>query len=243
MTGAPLHPQLEAVRAELVSAQHRLQHLVYSIPESAWNRRPDPTRWSVSECVAHLNLTAEAYLPLLHSALESARRAGGRGPSRYRRDPVGWLLWRTAGPPVRYRTRTTARFIPSASLSVEEVLSEFDRLQAAQINCVLQADGLDLGRYWITSPFNPRVRYNVYSCLTILPRHQHRHLWQAEATWKRMETSVQEDAGCGAISDKSKSPESPRTHLIHNVLTPDIILGCPEAQLFAPALGLQAPPT
>jgi hypothetical protein len=32
----------------------------------------------------------------------------------------------------------------------------------------------------ITSPFNERVRYNVYSALTILAVHQHRHLWQAE---------------------------------------------------------------
>jgi hypothetical protein len=27
------------------------------------------------------------------------------------------------------------------------------------------------------------VRYNLYSCFTILPRHQHRHLWQAERVW------------------------------------------------------------
>ena len=37
-----------------------------------------------------------------------------------------------------------------------------------------------LGRLWIISPFDARIRYNAYACLTILPRHQHRHLWQAE---------------------------------------------------------------
>jgi hypothetical protein len=30
------------------------------------------------------------------------------------------------------------------------------------------------------SPFAPGVRYNLYSTLSILPRHQERHLWQAE---------------------------------------------------------------
>jgi len=35
----------------------------------------------------------------------------------------------------------------------------------------------------VTSPFNARVRYNLYACFTILPRHQHRHLWQAERVW------------------------------------------------------------
>jgi hypothetical protein len=34
----------------------------------------------------------------------------------------------------------------------------------------------------IGSPFNTRVKYNVFSALSVLPRHQHRHLWQAEQT-------------------------------------------------------------
>jgi len=27
------------------------------------------------------------------------------------------------------------------------------------------------------------VRYNLFACFTILPLHQHRHLWQAERVW------------------------------------------------------------
>ncbi len=42
------------------------------------------------------------------------------------------------------------------------------------------ADGFPLGRLWIISPFDPRIRYNAYACLTILPAHQHRRLWRAE---------------------------------------------------------------
>src|SRR5256885_15849937 len=57
---------------------------------------------------------------------------------------------------------------------------EFDRLQAAQLDCLAQADGLPLSQVRVTSPFNASVRYNLYACFTILPRHQHRHLWQAE---------------------------------------------------------------
>jgi hypothetical protein len=52
--------------------------------------------------------------------------------------------------------------------------------------CVEAADGLPLGSVRITSPFDPRLRYNLYSCLTILPRHQHRHLWQAEQALERL---------------------------------------------------------
>jgi hypothetical protein len=180
-----VHAQLEAVIDEFKAAQARLHHLARAVPESAWSLRPDPARWSMAECVEHLNLTAEAYLPLLRAALGRGRRPGGSPPKRYRRDPLGWFMWRLAGPPVRYRTKTIAAFIPAAAVPLSQLLSEFDRLQAEQIGLVVLADGLKLGSLWITSPFDRRVRYNAYSCLTILPRHQHRHLWQAEQIWSK----------------------------------------------------------
>src|SRR2546425_3586757 len=107
-----------------------------------------------------------------------------RSPNRYRRDPIGWLLWATMGPPVRFRIKTIARFLPSSVAAPELLVQEFDRLQAAQLDCLAQADGLPLSQVRVTSPFNARVRYNLYSCLTILPRHQHRHLWQSERGWE-----------------------------------------------------------
>jgi hypothetical protein len=138
--------------------------------------------------MAHLNLTSRAYVPLLRDALERARalgrRSGAAAPTRYRRDPIGWLIWRTMGPPVRFgRLRTTAPFVPEGDLPRDEVIAEFDRLRAEQVACVREADGLPIDQVRITSAFNARLHYNLFACLTILPRHQHRHLWQAERVW------------------------------------------------------------
>lgn len=134
----------------------------------------------MAECVAHLNLTADAFLPLLHAALDQGRKAGRAAIRRYRRDPVGWLLWRTGGPPVRHRVRTTAPFVPTATAPLPELLVQFHQRHEGLVRCVAAAEGLHLGRLWIRSPFDPRIRYNMYACLSILPRHEHRHLWQAE---------------------------------------------------------------
>jgi hypothetical protein len=79
-----------------------------------------------------------------------------------------------------------AQSVPGSNLPRDHLLAEFERLQADQMVCVTEADGLRLGQMWIRSPFDPRIRYNAYSCLTILPRHQHRHLWQAEQVWATM---------------------------------------------------------
>jgi hypothetical protein len=181
-----MHPQLQAVTAELIAAQERLHRLSKSTPDDWWSTRADPSRWSIVECVAHLNLTAKAFLPVLRRGIEEGRRMPVTAPARFRRDPTGWLLWRTSGPPVRFRSRTAASFVPSDSAPRPDTLAEFDRLQEAQIGCVREADGLPLSAIRITSPIDARVRYNLYSCLTILPRHQQRHIWQAEQVLERL---------------------------------------------------------
>jgi len=181
-----IHPQLQAVVDDFERAHDRLRQLARSVPEASWRPRADPARWSVGECVSHLNLTSAAFVPVLRNGLARARQLGGPPPRRYRRGPIGWLLWRGAGPPVRVRVKTTAPFVPRGDASAESLVDEFARLQAEQIACARDADGLPLGRVRIASPFDRRVKYNLFACLTILPRHQHRHLWQAERVWEAL---------------------------------------------------------
>ena len=175
-----MHPQLQAIVDDFGLAGTRLHRLAAAVSPEQWLRRPDPARWSAGECITHLNLTAAATVPRVREALARGRALGEHAPRRYRRDPIGWLLWRMMDPPVRRRVRTPAPFEPAAAQPAAATVAEFDRWQQEQTALVREADGLPLGRLWVVSPFDPRIRYNAYACLTILPRHQHRHLWQAE---------------------------------------------------------------
>ena len=130
--------------------------------------------------MAHLNLTAIGMLPLLRKGLDDARRIGRAAGQHYRRDLVGWLLWRTISRHGRFKAKTIPAFVPSSDRSAQEIMAEFDRLQAEQIAVTREADGLPIDRVKMTSPFNAKVRYNIFAALSSLPRHQHRHLWQAE---------------------------------------------------------------
>ncbi len=175
-----VHSELEAVIDEFDSALSRLRALRDKVPGDRWAARVEADRWSIGECVAHLNLTSTAYLPLLRGGLDEARRSGRKVPERYRRDLLGWLLWRSMGPPVKRRFKTAAPFVPRADRTSAELVAEFERLQAELLALAREADGLPIDRVKIASPFNTRLRYNVFAAFSILPRHQHRHLWQAE---------------------------------------------------------------
>ena len=173
-----MHHQLQNVVVELESATERLHRLRSVFSDEDWVQRPEPSRWSPAECVAHLNLTAEKYLPAIAEAIVDAEPAAEN--VRFRRDLVGWMLWKMMAPPVRFRTKTAPAFVPTADDPPTMVIDRFLKYQNEQIAMVQRCDGLRIDRVKMRSPFDDRVKYSVYSALTILPAHQHRHLWQAE---------------------------------------------------------------
>jgi len=78
------------------------------------------------------------------------------------------------------KIKTTPKFVPKGGQSRSQLLSEFVRLQADLITLIRSADELPLDRVKIVSPFGGRMKYNAYSAIVIVARHQHRHIDQAE---------------------------------------------------------------
>lgn len=198
-----MNAQIGALVDELQAATSGFATLAESTPPEAWRRRPADASWSAAECLAHLNLTSEAYLPEIRAGLEEAKRLGAAAPARFRRDPLGWLLWRSMGPPVRLRMSTAAPFVPAAGQPAAEMLQQFEDFQAEIAGCLREAEGLPIHRVKIRSPFDRRVRYNLFAALSIVPRHQLRHLWQAE---RALAASGARGRRSGT---KSASPPSP----------------------------------
>jgi hypothetical protein len=180
-----MNSQLAALEDEFNSALVRLHQLRKDVSPSGWSRRPAPERWSPGECVAHLNLTSATMIPILRAGLDLARRSGAPAPARYRRDLVGWLLWKSLGQVGRFKTKTIPAWVPSGERPPDVLVAQFEQLQADQIALVRESDGLPIHAIKITSPVDARARYNVFSALSILARHQHRHLWQAEVAGRR----------------------------------------------------------
>jgi hypothetical protein len=175
-----MHAELLAIQQEFESALVRLHELRNKVPAEMWSRRPAPERWSPSECVAHLNLSSAFMVPRVRAGIDVARRSGRSAPARYRRDFIGWLLWKGLGPGKGFKTKAIPAWVPSGDRHPDELVAEFERWQTEQLACVRDADGLPIDAVKLTSPVDARARYNVFAALSIMARHQHRHLWQAE---------------------------------------------------------------
>jgi hypothetical protein len=177
--------QLDEIVDSLKAAQARLRALTDNLSDSEWSAKPEPDRWSAADCVEHLNLTSRAYLPRLHDAVAKAKKSRHDSTARYHRDAVGWLMSLMIAPrhdrkvPLP-KVKTMREFVPKGERSRTALLSEFVQLQGALVTLIRAADGFPIDEVKIVSPFGGRMKYNTYSALVIIARHEHRHLQQAE---------------------------------------------------------------
>jgi hypothetical protein len=185
-----VHPQLEAIEREFSAGMARFGRLSSAISDEDWAVRVRADAWSVAECIVHLNLSAEAMLPRLRTAVEEARALGSVPVRRYRPTMFGRMLAKMVGPAPgvgRFRlgrVKTGARFVPPAALAPrEQIEREFLRLHEAIIAALHSADDVALDRVTVPSPFMEGARYDGYSAFLIVARHMHRHLAQAERVW------------------------------------------------------------
>jgi hypothetical protein len=171
---------LQNVEVELEEATNRARVLIETTEGRLFTVRPNQGSWSAAECLGHLTLSSKAFMPVLTDAVAEARNRGLQSAAPPKMDVLGRLLRWFMEPPIRSRFKTSAPFVPQSTRAKAQAFAEFTSLQTQLLSLVRSAQGLDLARVRIVSPFDKRIRYNVWSAFYILTAHERRHLWQAE---------------------------------------------------------------
>lgn len=171
---------IEDVERELNAATKRAWDLVHSTDGRLFTVRPTHSSWSASECLAHLSISTELFLPVLREAIDDAKKQKLVSNKPPKMDVLGRILQWFLEPPIRRRVKTTAPFVPRGVRAKAEAFGEFASLQERLVEVMEASRGLNLSKVRIRSPFDKRVRYNAFSAFRIVVAHQRRHLWQAE---------------------------------------------------------------
>lgn len=176
-----LHPQLAEIIRQLDAASESARQLAGQLNGDQLRQRPQPGKWSVAECLVHLNLSSQEELTVIDDVLARMNEESPPSGATYKMDLLGRFLKWTLEPPPKFwsRIKTTDTFQPQNVGPVEEVLPRFLELQEQIKSRVERADGLPLDEIKVVSPFNRRVRYNLLSCFHVMLAHERRHLWQA----------------------------------------------------------------
>lgn len=177
MSSRAIEKQLERLERGFLASLERATAIFVRVPENLLWETAMPARWSVGECLEHLNLTHRAMLERMDREI---RRASPRAPRRpYRLGWMGWFIVQ-ALEPGRMPAKTAPSFVPRCGGPVPELRAEFGRLVQLLIAVTRRGTAVDFGQLRMESPFRAGLHYSLYDGLRITEVHLRRHLRQAE---------------------------------------------------------------
>lgn len=164
--------------AELEDSDRRAEHVARGLNNVQLNWQPRQGAWSVGQCLEHLRIANEVYLPAISAALEDnqPRTVDDLTLGTFTR----WFIRTYIAPnPVGTRARAPKKIQPSQQVD-SFVLEAFLRSNEAARELVRRASEYDVNRIRFKNPFVPLLRFTVGAGLEITSKHESRHLLQAE---------------------------------------------------------------
>jgi len=163
---------------ELAAADQRAKGLVSGLNREQLNWHPAPGAWSIGQCLEHLSIANEVYLPAMANSL--AGKPGSGVPEILPGWFAQWFITSYIEPsPQTRHARAPKKIVPGVQVELS-VLDRFLRSNEAARQLVLQASAYDVNRVRFRNPFIPVIRFTVGTGFEIVSRHQRRHLLQAE---------------------------------------------------------------
>lgn len=157
--------------------------LTTSLTEEQFNWKPAPDRWSVGQCIDHLNTAGYALIPRLETALRTGREKGLTGAPPFRYGFVSRWFVRFNEPSSGYKMKTFKAYEPTTGrrLEKEKTVRRFVDLQEQLAAKVEEAEGLDLRKIRAPSPVSRWLRLSVGAWFEGTLAHEKRHVAQARA--------------------------------------------------------------
>lgn len=178
IAGRLVNSILEGYAQEFAAVRASIAALVAGLSESDLQWRAAEGRWSVVECLDHLN-NGWKLLPKLDRKIADARTAGLLETGPFHRTWFGRAYVRAVEPPVRLRVPAPRRFRPRVNPPPAEVVPRILGLQDEFVLRVRAADGLDVGAIRMSSPITRHLKMTLGEWFAFLAGHERRHLWQA----------------------------------------------------------------
>ncbi|MEM7036670.1 MAG: DinB family protein [Bacteroidota bacterium] len=201
----------DRIIAEVQAQQQQLTAALDGLDESGLTWQPASGKWSVIECLEHLNISYRWYLPRMEAAIEKGKAAGHTPNTDYRRGFWGRRMPKMFRPKAQaeaaesgtqrfkipWKMKTMKRFQPQvAPGQSEKVIAEF-RAHLETVKRLAQASqAVDLGRVRVISAIGSLLKFKLGDAFEFVNAHTDRHLLQAARVRTAMaQTSAQTMVG------------------------------------------------
>lgn len=142
--------------------------------------KPAPDKWSVTECLAHLNLTHTYYIRQIQKKVDDIPHTVPDAPDRrFVMSQNGWLMLKALDPASTLKLPAPAMARPRSNPDPEAVFDRFVELENLFLELLPQTTRLDLEASKVISPFFSWLKFRTGDVLLFVTAHTQRHLNQA----------------------------------------------------------------
>jgi len=173
---------IKATQANIERAKKSFTHL----SDSQLNWKSHPDSWSVGECLSHLVNSNGLYLNKIENIINSLP-TGSEKDFPYKQSFIGKLIVKGVDPSNVKKTKTFKVFYPESPNIQRNIIDEYINSSKKFIELARKMLSLDLRKYKLSSPVNKLIRLNLGDPLIIIPKHDERHLDQAERLMSQKE--------------------------------------------------------
>ena len=184
MTNASLtHPHLRLLLADAEATRAETERLRDTLSAAQRTWKPEPGVWSVADCFEHLRKVDKAYARKLDEAIGRA----GAGTVDYKPSFFARHFIRFISPQSKTKLKAPKGIRPSTDTASADAdaLERFLDQQAVVLALIRRADGQNINGGTFGSPLASIVRLTVGEGLTLLVRHEQRHLGQGQRVTER----------------------------------------------------------
>jgi hypothetical protein len=145
---------------------------------------PSEKKWSVAQCLDHLNSYGRYYLPAIEEAIQKAKEKNWAAEDQF---VPGWLgnyftaLMAPDSEGKKMKKMSAPKnHIPVADLDSDRVLSEFIDQQEKMLQLLEDAKKVSLGKSRVSISIAKFIQLKLGDTFRFLTMHTYRHLLQAE---------------------------------------------------------------
>jgi hypothetical protein len=149
-------------------------------------RKPAPDKWSVAQCLEHLNRYGLHYLPAMQSRIDAALASGSRPERAFRSGWLGDFFVRTVQPMNTGSPRANRKYpAPKAydpdrtGTTTAEALPSFLRQQQTTLELLERAQRVNLESIRVPISITNLIQLRLGDCLRFVIVHNQRHVQQA----------------------------------------------------------------
>ncbi|WP_426493030.1 DinB family protein [Hymenobacter sp. 102] len=172
---------LDALAADVERVREITNRRFRPLTDDQLNRGPGPGKWSVGQCLEHLNIVGGLYLPVISRKVKAAKERGSAPADTVAHGFFGRKMTEAMRAPATEKPiKSPQQYAPSGSRLPRTVIEVFSRQLDELSNLIEQARRVNANAVRIPNPIIPLLIPRLTDVLELLVEHIKRHIGQAE---------------------------------------------------------------